>query len=157
MKTEKTRNCLLALLIPLVVIVWVIDCTGREESGARLSNRDMSQIRGKCPCTTAEDCGFDCSGNSYTCTGCSGPCSGTISIAAGTQPKCCDTTGKGKCANSGYVTCKTMILCKATNYDDKNCKTSTETCSGPSSETCDMCSNGDTYPVRRLNQTCNSS
>jgi hypothetical protein len=157
MEITKTKGCLVVVVILLAGVVWRIERMGAGHLAGPLSNRDMSRITGKC-CSKTEDCGFDCSGNEMTCTGCSGPC--MISIVAGTQPQCCDTSGTGTCQHTGYVTCQTYILSHATVYQSMKCTTvgGGETC-GPGSYTdaCALCSNGDSYPVRRLNQACNSS
>ncbi len=150
---KMTRNGLLAVLVLSAGIIWAMDPMDGDNSDVRLSNRDMSQVTGTCGCSTEEDCGYDCSGNGLTCSGCSGPCG--FAATAGTQPTCCDTSGTGTCNDTGYVTCKTIIHCKTHNYDDKECTNGA--CSGPSEETCALCSNGGSYPVRRLNQVCNSS
>ena len=156
MKTTEARSNLLALAL-LAGIPWRIERIDGKQTGSRcLSNWDLRLIFEKqCPCSKTEDCGFNCSGNDLTRTGYSS--TRLFSVICGTQPQYCYGSGTGQCQSSGPITPQTVTLCKTTAYDGKKCG-SDEAC-GPGSESdqCAISSNGDSYPVRRTTQVCDSS
>ena len=146
-------------LAAIVMAMGMSLCFLNVNAETALTEKEMSRVLGKeegCYCTDMEDYG-NCNGTMETCSGCSGAACTTMKIA-GTRPQRCTGTGMTpkSCEDAGKVTCKTTVVCRTQNFDDKTCDDAKGECGPMDGYVCPMCSNGTSTPDELTTYVCQS-
>ena len=159
MKIRK-RRVIVPALAAIVMVMGISVCFLDLDSETTLTDKQMSRVLGKveaCYCTGMEDYG-DCSGTpNQSCSGCRGAAC-TSMIIAGTKPQLCKGSGTTpkSCDDAGKITCKTTVVCRTQNYDDKTCDDAGGECGPLTGYVCPMCGNGTSSADRLTNYVCQS-